>query len=302
LCEYWERGKIPEFTEQIVLWSLRQMVGLASGLSEIHNFRVPCDFPGIVNTSSHGARYGLHGDIKPKNVLYFKQRPNYEDPMGVLQIADFGLARFHRFESRSKVPSSDVTPSPTYSPPDPMIGDFVSRAYDMWCLGCVYLEFITWLILGYQAIDEFSNCRGNTTQSGINNDCFYTISKDIVCVRQGVIEWVHKLKQQERCSQALLDLLELIMSRLIVIESQGRISSQELHRELSVIVDRACQDKTYLLSQANGDIEPQNLPNPQSIGILSNVSISALRRHARREILALRHSFTWPSIARKASN
>ena len=293
LCEYWEREPMPEFTEQIVHWSLRQMAGLAGGLSEIHNFKVPSDDP----NTSHNARYGLHGDIKPKNSLFFKKRPNYEDPMGVLQIADFGLARFHRFESRSRVPSSVVTPSPTYSPPDPMIGDFISRTYDMWSLGCVYLEFATWLILGNEAIHEFSNCRGNTTQSGeINDDYFYTKAEDTVVVRQGVIEWVHKLKRQERCSQALLDLLELIMSKLIVIEPCKRISSLRLHKELSVIVDRAGQDRTYLLSQTNGDIEPQDLPSHQSI--TNNVPINAIPP----EIPPLNHYSTWPLTLRLAFN
>ena len=270
MLEYWEQEPIPEFTEQIVHWALRQMAGLASGLSEIHNFRVP----------SHNV---LHGDIKPKNILYFKQRPNYEDPTGVLQIADFGLARLYRVDDR--VHACNVTPSPTYSPPDPLIRDFVSHKYDMWSLGCVCLEFVTWLILGYKAIHIFSDFRGNTTHNvKINNDYFYTKTEDKVVVRQAVIEWVHKLKWQERCSQALLDLLELIMSKLIVIEPRKRISSQQLYGELSVIVDRAGQDTTYLLSKANGDIEPHDLLNPPSTMI-----------HAiRPEISALGHSSTWP--------
>jgi serine/threonine protein kinase len=275
LCEYWEQETMPEFTEQIVHWSLRQMAGLASGLSEIHNFRVP----------SHDAPNGLHGDIKPKNILYFKQRPNYEDPTGVLQIAGFGQARLYRVDDR--VHACNVTPSPTYSPPDHLIGDFVSRKYDMWSLGCVYLEFVTWLILGCKAIHDFADCCGNTCQSvEIYDDYFYTKTEDTAVVRQGVIEWVHKLKRQERCSQALLDLLELIMSKLIVIEPRKRISSQQLYGELSVIVDRAGQDTTYLLSKANGDID--DLPNPQSI--LNNVPINAIRP----EISAVSHSSTWP--------
>jgi serine/threonine protein kinase len=281
---------MPEFNEQIVLWSLRQMAGLACGLSEIHNFRVPCDFPAVVNASPREARYGLHGDIKPKNILYFRQRPNYEDPIGVLQIADFGLARLHRFESRSRVPSNTVIASPTYSPPDSMIGMFISRAYDMWCLGCVYLEFISWLILGVEAIHEFSNSRGTTyTQSTeFSDDFFYTKLGDTVVVRQGVIDWVRELKGQQRCSQALLDLLELIMSKLIVIDPRKRISSLELHRELSVIVDRAGQDTTYLLSKANGDIGPQDPPNRQLIP--NNVPINT----TPPEISPLNHYSTWP--------
>jgi hypothetical protein len=64
--------KMPELTEQIVLLSLRHMAGLACGLSEIHNFRVPCDLTAIVNASPRSARYRLHGDIKPRNILYYR--------------------------------------------------------------------------------------------------------------------------------------------------------------------------------------------------------------------------------------
>jgi serine/threonine protein kinase len=259
LCEYWEQEKMPEFTEQIVLWSLRQMAGLASGLSEIHNFGVPCDFRAIANASPREARYGLHGDIKPRNILYFRQRPNYEDPTGVLQITDFGLVIL----SQSKlVPSSTVTVSPTYAPPDSIISIFVSCAYDMWCLGCVYLEFISWLILGFEAIHEFSNCRESpgTNIHEIADDLFYTMIGDTAFVRQGVIDWVRKLKQQQRCSQALLDLLELVMSQLIVIEPRKRISSEQLYGELSTIINRAQQDAIYLLSPINHGTEPQNVP------------------------------------------
>jgi serine/threonine protein kinase len=284
LYEYWEHEKMPQFTEQIVLWSLRQMAGLACGLSKIHDFRVPRDFPAVVNTSPREARYGLHGDIKSKNILYFRQRPNYEDPTGVLQIADFGLARLHRFESRSRVPASTVIASPTYSPPDPMIGVFVSRAYDMWCLGCVYLEFISWLILGVEAIHEFADSRGTThiQSAEISDDLFYTKVGNTAVVRQGVIDWVRELKRQQRCSQALLDLLELVMSKLIVIEPRKRISSQELYEELSTIINRAQQDTTYLLDPTDHGTEPQNLEIPNGVPI-----------HSNPEIQPLRHS-TWP--------
>lgn len=32
----------------------------------------------------------------------------------------------------------------------------IDQSYDVWTLGCVYLEFVTWYLMGYRAIREES--------------------------------------------------------------------------------------------------------------------------------------------------
>lgn len=35
----------------------------------------------------------------------------------------------------------------------------LSRSYDIWALGCVYLEFLTWYFMGWGSVMEFSALR-----------------------------------------------------------------------------------------------------------------------------------------------
>jgi len=65
----------------------------------------------------------------------------------------------------------------------------------MWCLGCVYLEFIAWLIQGIEAVHEFSDYRVEI-QSAEIDDFFHRKVGDTVVVQQGVTDWVRALKQQ----------------------------------------------------------------------------------------------------------
>lgn len=63
-----------------------------------------------------------------------------------LQIADYGLARFHERELRSEVDFIKAYGPLTYGPPESKLRKHVSRAYDIWSPGCILLEFITWLL------------------------------------------------------------------------------------------------------------------------------------------------------------
>ncbi|KIN06737.1 hypothetical protein OIDMADRAFT_113810, partial [Oidiodendron maius Zn] len=217
LRKYWEDHATPSFDANTVLWSLQQMSGFASGLSLLHNYK-------------NGEQWwGRHGDIKPENILWFAQDQSYFlsdcDPMGVLQIADFGLGRFHSRESRSRVKVDTLFSSLTYEPPECKMGLPVSRAYDIWSLGCIYLEFITWLLQGSKAIDDFADYRGRyTTDTEIYyDDNFFTIVMEEgvqrATTREEVIDWSDKLHANHNCSQLIHDLLDFTISGLLVVET-----------------------------------------------------------------------------------
>jgi len=299
LRKYWEDHKTPSFTRHTVLWSLTQMTGMASGLQLIHDFRVtvPLSVPGAgINEirlgKGNGAVqlkvqqgeqwFGRHGDIKPENVLWFAKDHYSLQPhsMGILQIADFGLGRFHGRDSRSKVNPEDILSSPTYEPPECKMKLPVSRAYDIWSLGCIYLEFITWLLRGSAAIETFADFRGrDATGTGINDDNFFTISmKDGVLkanVREQVTAWSDKLHSDENCSKLVHDLLDLTMSDLLVIESDNRSKASWLHIQLKEMLKRAESDPEYLLNPvprkpANGRSNSAPLLEPPKANVKRN--------------------------------
>lgn len=298
LRQYWDDRPHPNFDEATVLWSLKQMTGIAKALRLIHNFRVThrlspsgeVRMPDDVNLSVKKGEemFGRHGDIKPENILWFKQASKVEDENGVLQIADFGLGRFHGRDSRSKINPATVWSSPTYEPPECKLHRPVSRSYDIWSLGCLYLEFITWLLMGPAEIDRFSRHRGRDAGTGINDDNFYTVFTKPghgpeAEVRDKVTEWVNELHKHGKCSAVIHGLLDLIMERLLIVDSKNRIEAASLSDELDRTLNRAKIDKTYLLKpvpraqEADSGAPPQSTPagsNSARTDTIRNASVS----------------------------
>jgi serine/threonine protein kinase len=266
LRTYWDDRPSPIFDEATVLWTLKQMAGIASALSSIHNYSVTyplsVDGPGNVRVQKDAKLsvekseelYGRHGDIKPENILWFRQTPDIDDEKGILQIADFGLGRFHGRDSRSLVNPDSVLGSPTYEPPECKLHRPVSRAYDIWSLGCLYLEFITWLLKGFAEIEGFSEFRGRSGSRSkeLNDDYFFTIIRvsnietDAV-VREEVVIWVNQLHEHEKCSALIHDLLDLVMKEVLLTDASKRIGARWLYHRLKACLNKAKEDKSYLL-------------------------------------------------------
>ncbi|KAH0537549.1 hypothetical protein FGG08_005648 [Glutinoglossum americanum] len=251
LRTYWHgRGK-PELSQRTVMWSLSQMLGIATALDKIHNF---------TKASADGEPlYGRHGDIKPDNILWFKDAggAKTEDILtnqdGILQIADFGLGKFHRLDSRSN--TGNVAGTPTYEAPERPLNKPISRAYDIWSLGCVYLELITWLLAGVERVSDFAYAR-LTLANGVMCDKFFTIqggpSGDVgALVQDKVLDHIENLHSHERCSGCIHDLLDLISYNLLVIEVKDRIISGRLVAMLERILERGKTDASYLLAAAS---------------------------------------------------
>ena len=260
LRELW--NSISNVDEMWVAWSLRQILGIASGLMQIHCFRsreakysiLPNLAPEGGLNSLEGAEewYGRHGDLKPENILWFDDMDE-NSGQGVLVIADFGLARFHRWESKSKVDPKTIGGTVTYAPPDVALHSNISRAYDIWSLGCLYLEFITWLVDGSQYLDNFGEARIAKCADSISDDTFYTLVYDNnlaslrATVSLGVQSWIKKLHDHPKCSSFIQEMLDLISERLLLVEPDKRISSKQLNEELSCMLDRATKDPSYLV-------------------------------------------------------
>jgi serine/threonine protein kinase len=135
--------------------------------------------------------YRRHGDIKPENILWFGQE-FADNPSGILQLADLEFERFHNLDDRSRVSPLNMTGSPTYAPLELTLKAVISRAYDIWSLGCVFLEFITWLLGGQAQVYAFAEFRAEPIYDELDDDTFYTIVSSSArpgeaIVRQGVL-------------------------------------------------------------------------------------------------------------------
>jgi serine/threonine protein kinase len=96
-------------------------------------------------------QYGRHGDINPNNLLWYDNADeNTTSLRGTLKLSDFGQAELHSQYSKRRRRS--VANTMTYRPPEcDLQPNIIRQSYDIWCLGCVYLEFVTW-ILGGEAL------------------------------------------------------------------------------------------------------------------------------------------------------
>ena len=272
---YWDNNPNPKWDSVTVLWMLEQLQGLTSGLCEVHNFKIEKPStptltvpaidrsrlsPGSVNDISVAEdefRYGRHGDLKPENILWSNELEKV-DEMGVLQIADFGLGRFHGRASRSAMLAKQSIASPTYEPPEIPLDRKVSRAYDIWSLGCIFLEFVTWRLGGLPLINEFQFLREVDGGDEIKNDKFFTVinykepGQDAV-VRKEVLDWIQILCKDPHCSEALQELLMLVKDRMLVIAPQQRILCVDLRDRLGRILHRARRDELFLLGDIRQD-------------------------------------------------
>jgi serine/threonine protein kinase len=228
-------------------WVARQFRGLAFALCKLHDLHLAEVHLRDLNDDDDPAVwgkvgdpfYGIHGDIKPENLLWYEDWVGPHDPpvgnsnalevsnsqptndsFGVLQLADFGISRLHHTESRSDTPLRGATK--TYAPPEVEYAlDGCSRSFDIWGLGCVFLEFICWLVQGGSGkrnpVDVFHDARylygANRSLEGTIQDTFYHVVKENHRTTFEVNPEVNRvshhpnsfvnLKQLTRCSASL---------------------------------------------------------------------------------------------------
>jgi serine/threonine protein kinase len=167
LEDYWEiTERTPKMDIATARWVSKQCAGIMTAIDAIHEPK------GQQNLAVK--RYGRHGDIKPDNILWFH---SIKDPKGILTISDMGLTSFNRDTSRSNIPGSRLPGAPGYRPPECEIkGGTVNRSFDIWTLGCLFLELFTWLLGGYHLIEEFSKHRSSVfILTGGQNNIFFTL-------------------------------------------------------------------------------------------------------------------------------
>lgn len=63
------------------------------------------------------------------------------------------------------------------APPEYDLREDLSQPFDIWSLGCTYLEFITWLLLGAEGVENFRQIRLDERDSRpkLKMDTFYKL-------------------------------------------------------------------------------------------------------------------------------
>ncbi|KAF5722005.1 kinase-like (PK-like) [Fusarium mundagurra] len=267
LRRYWSMFPNPSIDRRYGLWVAKQCKGMAEGLSIIHepppdqsdDYAYEAALQPSHRQSQSSQSYGRHGDIKPENILWFRNGPNTD--IGVLEIADFGLTRFHNRRSRSNISPVGMGNSPTYRAPEfDMPDGLLSRSYDIWALGCVYLEFLTWYFMGWDGVMEFSALREYKRNNLEADDAYFELTgapeTGNICskVKPEVVHWVASLHQHWACSPFFHDFLDLIKDSMLVVETDGevpvrRATAAEVKQSLVRFYNRSGSNATYLYGE-----------------------------------------------------
>jgi serine/threonine protein kinase len=206
--------------------------------------------------------------LTPENIVWVPRDnlDDYDDPNGILQLGVLGCCFSSLYvdklssQSAHDGPlSSPSTNSLTYIAPERVVPstshykkDSRQRC-DVWSLGCIFLEAVTWYLLGQKAVkDDFPEARTWLPVERIGvwdvtDDGFFCVEIDEktdtarAIVNPGVSAWIRRLRIHAACSPYLTDFLSLIEKRMLIVEEGGRerISAKELSDELRRLREKA---------------------------------------------------------------
>ena len=232
LREYMRDGKFGGGKED-VLWLLEQFKGLASALKKIHGLtdeQSPMLQPPTQGAIQRERRAGWHHDIKPENILFSIYR-HTNPPRKLFQISDWGSGKINTIISGT-VNTNSPTGTPTYEPPEFIIEGRTSRPYDVWSLGCVFLELLVWALVNFDAVEKLKKDRVDrrdlSAASLREDDAFWqkSESKGIV-LRKAVLDCISDLEdciQRRQRLKAFRPVVELIKA-MLNINRGGRITA-----------------------------------------------------------------------------
>ncbi|KAH6997412.1 kinase-like domain-containing protein [Ilyonectria destructans] len=254
---------------QFLLWIAEQCHGLVMALNSMHDLRQEALKKANLMDAKREEKdeyYGIHGDIKPENILHFSQLDS-PTGLGVLKLADFGLTDFHTLRSRTmKAHQVNMPmPAPTYKAPELVVpGEYFSRKTDIWALGCVFSQFMTWAIRGVGSVKKFDDERKDERdvnehkgESKFAQDTFFkaehfpegkvkttlkTSTKEAsvfpIFLTKTWLDNLHQTVRGEEGKNFLVDFLKLIQRDMLKVERDRRIGSEDLVMTLAELVPK----------------------------------------------------------------
>ncbi|KAJ4290398.1 hypothetical protein N0V90_010614 [Kalmusia sp. IMI 367209] len=224
-------------------------------------------------------RYGRHGDINPGNILWYAENGDNSSALGgTLKIADFGQAELNSLLSRTK--QRDVANTLTYRPPECDLQQpaMINQSYDIWCLGCVYLEFITWALGGAKLLEIFSEKRRapDPFLHNLGTDTFFQVIRNPdtnqpeVMIKKSVThvsnitrasqhelkfltmsnQFISHLHQLPNCTEYFHKVLDMVQNNMLLVDSHQRKSCEYIWRTLHDL-HHSCEKDADFATRAN---------------------------------------------------
>ncbi|ORY58785.1 kinase-like domain-containing protein [Pseudomassariella vexata] len=282
LQQYWNtRPEAPPKDRGNLLWISEQCHQIMEAVHKIH------EPPSLGTLNVEEERWGRHGDIKAENILVFKS------PKGkyILVISDLGLGALHRQISRSNVPNQSLPTTPAFRPPECDMKDGkISRAFDVWTLGCLFLDMIIWYLGGEPLRKQFEKARMTRYINDEETDIYFDIGKDkngetAFRVKLEVTKWLAEMHCHKACSQYLHEFLDLIERKMLVVETKkdkrakaGYLAQEmrDMHRKCKTDLDYGLKEvpKPSLVTREPLVVTEHLAPTAQESVRKHNVTLS----------------------------
>jgi serine/threonine protein kinase len=245
LKDFWKRQDGQTRDATLKMWSLRQMLGLAMALEALHG--VNC----------------RHGDLKPENILHFHGTTATD---GKLVIADVGISKTHQKDTQFRHEGTNTrATTPSYEAPEAITNASTPRArrYDIWSIGCIFLEFAIWILHDREAIRSFGEARYGPSFE------FYFPSRDSCTsstpreIHPAVTSVIKTLRHDPRCSgnTEFGNFIDIISEDLLHIDVEKRVSATELVEKLRKVVENMEADPRCLFNEVS--LVPEKLRFPR---------------------------------------
>ncbi|KAF6816890.1 hypothetical protein CMUS01_12193 [Colletotrichum musicola] len=150
-------------------------------------------------------------------------------------------------ETNIKIPGMDF--AETYQGPEILVSKSISPHYDIWTLGCLLLEFITWYLKGWEGVTTFAHDRlEEGFHNGVQSDHFFkTISKNEprAFYKNSVTMWIEELHEDVNCSPYFHELLASVKSGMLRLNPNNRDGSDVVAETLQAMSTRCQSDRAY---------------------------------------------------------
>ncbi|KAF2492573.1 HET-domain-containing protein [Lophium mytilinum] len=228
-----------------------------------------------------------HGDIKPENILRFKNG-NY---LGVLKIADLGRAQQHLFVTKMReTKEKELWTTKWYEPPDleeknhKQAQEKISRLFDIWSMGCVIFEAALWMLYGYESFGAF--VRANKLSAGELGATPYWKKgqRGDYELSGAATKWMNYILEHDpERNGAIGHLVKLVRDRLLQIRlpldsdtyTPGfRTNAKDLREQLRMIIVETEKSEEYCFSGA----DRTNVSHPDPDELSTNTSAQSAGR------------------------